>query len=778
MPDRKNLPVLSACLVFLSSFYVYLITLAPTVYFGDSGELISMAGYLGIPHPTGFPLYMLFSKLTLTIPFANPAFRVNLISAVFSGLAASFFFLTALKLTGNRLKGLLKYLLPALLALVFAFSYTNWSQSVVARIYTMNAFFCAAALYLLMVYEEKPLKKYLYLLGFITGLGAGLHLSFIIFSGLIWGYLLFARFKTVKTMIPAVFGFIALGASCYLYIFMRGLADTGLKWQDFSGLQSFMDYFTQKQYRSKMAGRNLQGYIDFFSYIFPVILKDFSIFGFIASLAGCAVTYFKKIKFRHLLLLIFLSNIALLALYGNYSDMKLAFRYLIPSFMISAVYLVYLSAHILDVLETKKYAPVPVIAISALLIVMLFAAGWRENNRSNNYIARNYAFDMAAGLPEKAALFTSGDNQIYPLAYVKFAEKKLAGITVYDIIPTVFKDIKALAEKSGTYGQVGNIIQGFKDGIGPMFTVMEISTNMFFQPQHGFVHKLNDGTAEPELYPFRLLSYKGILRDKIFYTFEEREVVGTYYLKLANYYKLKGDIKKLSWSLLKSTEEAYDSLPVLGNAALMFGTIDAIENGPQKSEELFLKAAKLNPYSDSIQFNLGSFYARQGRLSDAAERYEAALKINPANMNAKMYLSRIDEQIAQIQAQQAAEAEQNKALSLKRNSYHLAGLNFLKDNIFDRAIEEFSKDIEQNPDIDRGYFHVALAYSRMNDLNKAIPFYEQALSKAPDNTSTLNNLGICYHGVGNKKKAKELLEKSLKINPNQDRVKKMLEELK
>lgn len=778
MPDRKNLPVLSACLVFISSFYVYLITLAPTVYFGDSGELISMANYLGVPHPTGFPLYMLFSKLTMTFPFANPAFRVNLISAIFSGLAASFFFLTALKLTGNRLKGLLKYLLPALLSLVFAFSYTNWSQSVVARIYTMNAFFCAASLYLLMVYEERPLKKYLYLLGFITGLGAGLHLSFIIFSGIIWSYLLIAKFKAVKSLLPSVFGFIILGASCYLYIIIRGLADTGLKWQDFSGLQSFMDYFTQKQYSSKMAGRNLQGYIDFFSYIFPVIIRDLSILGFIAAAAGCAVTYFKKIKYRHLLVLIFISNILLLALYGNYSDMKLAFRYLIPSFMICAVYLVYLIAHILDVLESKKYAPAAAIGISAILVIILLSSGYRENNRSTNFIARNYAYDMTAGLPDKAALFTSGDNQIYPLAYVKFTEKKLQGITVYDIIPTVFKDIKTLAEKSGTYGPVANIIQGFKDGIGPMYTVMEISTNMFFQPQHGFVHKLNDGTAEPELYPFRLLSYKGILRDKVFYTFEEREVVGTYYLKLANYYRLKGDTKKISWSLLKAVEEAYDSLPVLGNAALMFGTASEIENGAEKSEELFLKAAALNPYSDSIQFNLGSFYARQGRLSDAAERYEAALKINPANINAKMYLSRIDEQIAQIQTEQAAQADKNRTESTKRDSHHLAGLNFLKDNLFDRAIEEFSKDIEQNPDIDRGYFHVALSYSRMNDLNKAIPFYEQALMKFPDNTSALNNLAICYHGTGNKRKAKELLEKSLKISPDQARVRKMLEEIK
>jgi hypothetical protein len=36
---------------------------APTIYVGDSGELVAAAATLGIPHPSGYPLYVLLGKL-------------------------------------------------------------------------------------------------------------------------------------------------------------------------------------------------------------------------------------------------------------------------------------------------------------------------------------------------------------------------------------------------------------------------------------------------------------------------------------------------------------------------------------------------------------------------------------------------------------------------------------------------------------------------------------------------------------------------------------------
>jgi len=56
-----------AAIVALATFWIYVKTLAPTVSFFDSGELISAVHSLGVAHPPGYPLYVLlgwlFSKL-------------------------------------------------------------------------------------------------------------------------------------------------------------------------------------------------------------------------------------------------------------------------------------------------------------------------------------------------------------------------------------------------------------------------------------------------------------------------------------------------------------------------------------------------------------------------------------------------------------------------------------------------------------------------------------------------------------------------------------------
>ena len=75
-------------IVFLISLGFYLLTLCPTVYVGDSGEFTTAAYTLGITHPPGYPLYVLFGKIfTLIIPFGNIAYRVNLMSAFFGALS-------------------------------------------------------------------------------------------------------------------------------------------------------------------------------------------------------------------------------------------------------------------------------------------------------------------------------------------------------------------------------------------------------------------------------------------------------------------------------------------------------------------------------------------------------------------------------------------------------------------------------------------------------------------------------------------------------------------
>src|SRR4051812_29274974 len=81
--------------VGVASLLVYLRTMCRTIYVGDSGELAAAVHVLGIPHPPGYPLYVLLGKLfSVLVPIGKPALRLNLFSAVCAGASAVFLFFT------------------------------------------------------------------------------------------------------------------------------------------------------------------------------------------------------------------------------------------------------------------------------------------------------------------------------------------------------------------------------------------------------------------------------------------------------------------------------------------------------------------------------------------------------------------------------------------------------------------------------------------------------------------------------------------------------------
>ena len=58
-PQRR---AVAAAAVALAVFFVYAAGACPTIFVGDSGELVTAVHVLGIPHPTGYPLYVLLGK--------------------------------------------------------------------------------------------------------------------------------------------------------------------------------------------------------------------------------------------------------------------------------------------------------------------------------------------------------------------------------------------------------------------------------------------------------------------------------------------------------------------------------------------------------------------------------------------------------------------------------------------------------------------------------------------------------------------------------------------
>src|SRR5438093_10998389 len=67
----------------LGFLMLYLRTLCPTVYMGDSGEICTAITTGGVIHPPGYPLFSLLGRIALfLVPGGEPAFRIGCLVAL------------------------------------------------------------------------------------------------------------------------------------------------------------------------------------------------------------------------------------------------------------------------------------------------------------------------------------------------------------------------------------------------------------------------------------------------------------------------------------------------------------------------------------------------------------------------------------------------------------------------------------------------------------------------------------------------------------------------
>src|SRR5437764_4290914 len=127
---NKYAPAAVGAGVFVCAGALYVRTLAPSVLPGDYAEFQMCAAVLGVPHPTGYPLYVLLGKLFTLLPAGDVAYRVNLSSAVYMAGAAGLTYATAARLIGS-LGARAWWWAGAVGAAFFALSPTVWSMALV-----------------------------------------------------------------------------------------------------------------------------------------------------------------------------------------------------------------------------------------------------------------------------------------------------------------------------------------------------------------------------------------------------------------------------------------------------------------------------------------------------------------------------------------------------------------------------------------------------------------------------------------------------------------------
>jgi Protein O-mannosyl-transferase TMEM260-like len=193
---------------------VYLRSLLPGIgYSGDTAKWQTLSLVGGVPHATGYPLYVaLVQAFHTLVPIGNAAWRINLLSA----LAA----VAAVAVLYHLLRMLdLRWGVAAATALVFAFTPTFWTQAVIAEVYSLHLLFLVSILACLTRWRLGGSNRWLLAGIGLLALSFGHHLTTVLLLPSVLWLVWSDRHRAVtgRNALWAVLVAV-LGASQYLYL--------------------------------------------------------------------------------------------------------------------------------------------------------------------------------------------------------------------------------------------------------------------------------------------------------------------------------------------------------------------------------------------------------------------------------------------------------------------------------------------------------------------------------------------------------------------------------
>lgn len=142
----------------------------------DGAELAAVALSGGVPHPSGYPIYMLAARLLLLLPYGEPAWRLTLLSALSAALAVAA--TTALLIDASQPHQRRVAVCSGLVAgLLLALSPRLWSQAIIPEVYALQLLWLVLCAQLVLWWLRDGRTRALLAFCWVFGLGLGVHLT-------------------------------------------------------------------------------------------------------------------------------------------------------------------------------------------------------------------------------------------------------------------------------------------------------------------------------------------------------------------------------------------------------------------------------------------------------------------------------------------------------------------------------------------------------------------------------------------------------------------------
>ncbi len=420
---RKLVKKQSGILLLLSFFTVlYLLTIYPGVggriNYGDSAKWQFLWAIGGTPHSTGYPTYLLLSKLFgNTLVFLEPTIRITSISLV-SAIGTLF---VLYKISEIFIRNKLAQFIPSIL---LGSTYVFWAQATEAEVYTLNALFVSLVIYLSILFHITTNIKWLIAALSVYAVSFGNHLTMVtllpafIYIIYVTDYKLFLTRKIIGLSI-FIFG---LGASQYLYLLYLSHY-SGSPYLEFIGpnasIERWLLYITGGQFKSNIGGNNTLGLL--FNQAMPkFVLELAKEMGWaIFMIALFFILYQKVNQPKYNRIVVFLTLIGLFqSIYALSFKIPDVVVYYIPVFLVIALLL----SKSLDLLQTdtsKNFLAVILLSVNIFVLPINYMRLKVDSNPRYEEISNLFQL-----LPDNSTLFIPREDFYKYLGYeaLKFAQ--------------------------------------------------------------------------------------------------------------------------------------------------------------------------------------------------------------------------------------------------------------------------------------------------------------------------------------------------------------------
>ena len=416
--------------VSLLSLLLYSASLAPGFSWAhqgaDGGDLLAAAMTNGVPHPPGYPMYMLLLQAWLALvgflqPNSDLAWRGNLLSAVCATASVGLTTATAAHLVRAWPQ---RWLWAGLAGLAWAVSPLLWTQAIITEVYALHAL-----LFAFLGWSVLVVPRRLWYVVAAIALGLAHHLTFVLLLPAAF-YVLWAQ-SPDKRGWPHLVGAFSLGALLGAIFYVRtplvaGHGPPPVNWGYADNWQGFWWLVTGAAYRGYLFASPAGTLVTRIAAWAYTVTAQFTPIGLAIALVGLA-TWDRSTPYLRNFSLLWLAPVSVYAIgyYTRDSDI-----YLLPIAWIMALWLA-VGLAVIAAWVRQRVGKLPIDAnwlTAALMGVFLTAVivwRWPSIALHTDHAAEDYLSSVSDVLAPDSIVVTLRDRETFAFWYGAWGDGRL-----------------------------------------------------------------------------------------------------------------------------------------------------------------------------------------------------------------------------------------------------------------------------------------------------------------------------------------------------------------